>query len=116
MKPITPDTSFSGVEVTNINRHGLWLLTNDHELFISFNEFPRFRDAPLSHIMRVERLTAGMLHWPHLGMVLPVGSVRCFPLVPSKPRPTTRLGRQAKTGPIAQSKNDLRSTPVRTQG
>ncbi len=112
MKSITRDTSVSGVEVTNINRHGLWLLTRNHEIFISFNECPRFRDAALSHIMRVEQLTAGMLHWPHLGIALPIGSVRRFPLASSKSRLTTRARRQAKPGPIAQSKNNLRSTPA----
>lgn len=116
MKSITRPVGSSGVEVTNINKHGVWLVTSDHEIFISFTECPRFRDAALSHILYVEQLTAGMLHWPHLGIALPIGSLRCFPLASSKSRPATRSRQQAKTEPIARTKSDLRSTPTSTQG
>ena len=30
----------SEVEVTNISPHGIWLLVNDEELFMPFDEFP----------------------------------------------------------------------------
>ena len=29
------------VEVTNISRHGFWIIMGDRELFLSFEEFPR---------------------------------------------------------------------------
>jgi hypothetical protein len=28
------------VEVTNISRHGFWILLDDRELFLPFEEFP----------------------------------------------------------------------------
>ncbi len=37
--------NISGVESANISRHGLWLLIDDEELFLSFDEFPWFKDA-----------------------------------------------------------------------
>lgn len=90
MKPIIHGKDISGVEVTLISKHGLWLLTRDHELFIAFNEFPQFQDASVSAIMKVEQPNPNLLHWPDLNIDLAVESVRCFPLV-SKPRhPTTR--------------------------
>ncbi|CUS39350.1 DUF2442 domain-containing protein [Candidatus Nitrospira nitrificans] len=107
------DKNIACVEVTNISKHGLWLCTRDSELFISFREFPRFLDASVSKIMRVEQPNPDFLHWPDLGIDLAVESVRCFPL-PSKPsRPTTRACRQAKTGPSTQSKSSLPSAPVK---
>jgi hypothetical protein len=30
------------VEVTNISAHGLWLLSRDKELFLSYEDFPWF--------------------------------------------------------------------------
>ena len=46
--------STSGAEVTNISRHGFWLLVADEELFVSFKEFPWFKDASVSEILNVE--------------------------------------------------------------
>jgi hypothetical protein len=98
MRSIIPDKNFLGVEVTHITKHGLWLLAGDNELFISFKEFPHFQDATVSEIMNVTQPTPDYLYWPDLDKELAVKSVRCFPLVSNKPRPTIRSGRQAKTG------------------
>ena len=38
MKSATLGKSTSGAEVTNISRHGFWLLVADEELFVSFNQ------------------------------------------------------------------------------
>jgi len=43
------------VEVTNISRHGLWLLVNEEDLFLPFDEFPWFKEASVSAILNVER-------------------------------------------------------------
>lgn len=43
------------VEVTNISHHGFWLLLDGRELFLSFEEFPWFREASVKAILRVER-------------------------------------------------------------
>ena len=34
------------VEVTNVSKHGLWLLTDDIEVFLPYKEFPWLKDAP----------------------------------------------------------------------
>ena len=33
----------SGVEVTNISTHGIWLLVGKRELFLSYEDFPWFK-------------------------------------------------------------------------
>jgi hypothetical protein len=79
-----PGTSTFPVEVTNVSRHGLWLLVADEELFLPFAQFPWFRDASIEKISVVERHTADHLYWPLLDIDLSVESIRnpaAFPLV-----------------------------------
>lgn len=114
MKFSTHGQGFSGVEVTNINKYGLWLVTRDHELFISFKQFPQFQDASVRKLMNVEQPTPNCLHWPDLDIDLAVEAVRCFPLASKPLHPTTRSGRQAQTEPITQSKSGLCSDTLRT--
>jgi hypothetical protein len=64
------------VEVTNISRHGLWLMVGDEELFLPFEEFPWFKDAPLQVILNVERQGTDNLHWPAVDADLTVESIR----------------------------------------
>ena len=84
MKSESLGISTSGVEVTNISRHGLWLLVDDEELFLSFDEFPWFKDAALSAILDVRKEGPAHLHWPALDVDLTLESIRHpekFPLV-----------------------------------
>jgi hypothetical protein len=70
--------------VTNISRHGLWLLLDEQELFLSFEEFPWFADAPVKAILEVERPHPHHLHWPQLDVDLAVESIEhpdLYPLV-----------------------------------
>ncbi len=79
------DTSV--VEVTNVSRHGLWLLLHDQELFLPFEHFPWFRDAPIGKLTTVELPSPHHLYWPDLDVDLAVDSVLCpeqFPLVSSE--------------------------------
>ena len=76
--------STSPVEVTNISRHGFWLLLEDEELFLPFSEFPWFRDVTVGKILHVELLSSTHLYWPELDVDLAVESIRHperFPLV-----------------------------------
>jgi Protein of unknown function (DUF2442) len=68
--PATPE-----VEVTNISKHGFWLLLDDRELFLPFQEFPWFKRAPVEAILRVERPAAEHLYWPDIDVDLAVDSI-----------------------------------------
>jgi hypothetical protein len=46
-------------EVTNISSHGVWLLSAGKELFMSYDDFPWFKDAPIGKILNVEEPTPG---------------------------------------------------------
>ena len=77
----------SAVEVTNISRHGFWILVEERELFVPFSEFPWFQ----SSILNVELLHTRHLYWPDLDVDLSMESVEHperFPLVSKVERPT----------------------------
>ena len=63
------------VEVTNISSHGIWLLTRDKELFIPYEEFPWFKNAPVGKILKVEEPSPGHLYWPELDVDLGIESI-----------------------------------------
>jgi hypothetical protein len=65
-----PGAAISAIEVTNISRHGFWLLSDAGERFLSFDDFPWFRDAPVAHILDVEEPSPGHFYWPNLDVDL----------------------------------------------
>ena len=84
MKSAALGNSTSGPEVTNVSQHGLWLLLGREELFLSFEQFPWFRNAPIGQVLHVEQPSAQHLYWPELDIDLAVESIRHpeqFPLV-----------------------------------
>lgn len=84
MTSVALGANISPVEVTNISRHGFWVLLNDEELFLSFSEFPWFRDVAVGKILHIELPSPNHLYWPELDVDLAVESIRHperFPLV-----------------------------------
>ena len=74
----------SQAEVTNVSKHGFWLLIGAQERFVSFEQFPWFRDAPIGRLLNVELPTARHLYWPDLDIDIAVESIdhpERFPLV-----------------------------------
>lgn len=72
------------VEVTQINKQGIWLLVGEKESFLSFENFPWFRDASVGAIHNVELLNERHLYWPDLDVDLAVESIdhpERFPLI-----------------------------------
>ena len=70
-----PGKTTSQAEVTNISAHGFWLLIEDRELFLPFDEYPWFKQAPVGAIIRLEQPRAGHLFWPDLDVDLSVDSI-----------------------------------------
>jgi hypothetical protein len=84
MKSETLGADTSKVEVTQISKHGIWLLLKEKEHFLSFENFPWFRNASVWAIHNVELLNERHLHWPDLDVDLAVESIAHpdrFPLV-----------------------------------
>jgi len=84
MASATLGADISRVEVTNVSKHGFWVLLDGEELFLPFAEFPWFKDAPIGKLLNVERPRPHHLYWPDLDVDLAVESIRHperFPLV-----------------------------------
>ena len=84
MKSEPLGASTSAVEVTNVSRHGIWLLCRDREMFMSFKDFPWFKDAPVASIFHVEEPSPNHFHWPDLDVDLGMRTIedpQSFPLV-----------------------------------
>lgn len=75
MSSQVPGKSTSLAEVTNISNHGIWLLTRGKELFIPYEEFPWFKDAPVGKILNVEEPMPGHFYWPELDVDLGIESI-----------------------------------------
>ena len=60
----------SQVEVTNISTHGIWLLASGAEMFLSYEDFPWFKDAPVAKILNVEEPSPSHFYWPDLDVDL----------------------------------------------
>ena len=58
------------VEVSNISPHGIWLLIRNKELFMSYDDFPWFKEQTVQSIINVEELSLGHFYWPELDIDL----------------------------------------------
>ncbi len=90
-------TSTSEIEVTNISKHGFWILLKDRELFLPFSEFPWFKEAAVEQILDVEWPSPRHLYWPGLDIDLSVDSIEDpedYPLI-SRISPNQRMERSA---------------------
>lgn len=69
-------------EVTQIDKHGIWLLIGDKEYFLPEEKFPRFREATVDQIHNVQLINSYDLRWPDLGINRTVESIGQPQLVP----------------------------------
>ena len=84
MKSLMPGENTSILEVTNISKHGFWILIGSEELFLPFKDFPWFQKALVLSILNVELKGEEQLYWPELDIDLTLDSIRRpenYPLV-----------------------------------
>ena len=65
----------SQAEITNISSNGVWLLSNDREFFMSYDDFPWFKDVPIGKILKVEEPTPGHYYWPELDVDIGIETI-----------------------------------------
>ena len=88
------------VEITNVSKHGFWLLIEDNERFLAFDQFPWFRDVPIGQLLNVELPSPHHLYWPDLDVDIAVESIdhpERFPLVSEvRSNPPTQRARRKR--------------------
>ena len=73
----------SPIEVTNISSHGIWLWVRGQEYFLSYEDFPWFKDIPVKSITRVEEQSPDHFYWPDIDVDLSLEIIQSperFPL------------------------------------
>ena len=65
----------SGTGVTHVSSHGIWLLSGGHEHFLSYDNFPWFKDASIGKVMNIEEVSPGHFYWPELDIDLGIDSI-----------------------------------------
>ncbi len=76
--------STSVLEVTNVSSHGFWLLVGNREIFLSYDDFPWFKDVAIGKLLNVEQPAPGHFYWPDLDVDLGIETIEHperFPLV-----------------------------------
>ena len=53
-------------EVTAVGRDGFWLINQDQEFFVPFNDYPVFRKATVEQIYNMDEIGPGQLRWESL--------------------------------------------------
>ena len=83
MSSLEHGNNTSTVEVTNISAHGIWVLAHGKESFLSYDDFPWFKDQPVKSIFNVEEHSHGHFYWPDLDVDLDMEIIEnpaAFPL------------------------------------
>lgn len=63
-------------EVTHIDKRGLWLYLIDKEYFLSYKEYPWFKEAKLKDILDFNFSKGYHLYWPKLEIDLDLDSIK----------------------------------------
>ncbi len=79
-------TSTSKVEVLNISASGIWLYVKGKEYFLSYKDFPWFRDARISEVQNVRLIHGHHLSWNDLDVDLDLSSLENLERYPLKYR------------------------------
>ena len=60
----------SQAEVTHISFHGIWILANNEEMFLSYQDFPWFQDVTIRKILNIQEPFPNHFYWPDLDVDL----------------------------------------------
>ncbi|HEY6529208.1 MAG TPA: DUF2442 domain-containing protein [Cellvibrionaceae bacterium] len=58
------------VEITHISSTGVWLLAHNKQLFLSYDDFPWFKDQTVKSITNVQEQSPRHYYWPELDVDL----------------------------------------------
>jgi len=60
---------------SNVSHHGFWPYMIVEEVFVSFENFPWFRDVPIGHLLNVQLPQKDHSYWPDLDIDFAVESL-----------------------------------------
>ena len=74
------------VSVENITSFGLWMLVKGKEYFLTYQDYPYFKDQTKKSIQNVKLLHGFHLHWPDLDVDLEINNLENPEKYPLKSR------------------------------
>ena len=86
MSSLAPGSNTSAVEITHISAHGVWLLAHGKERFMSYEDFPWFKDVPIRKILNVAQPMSCHFYWPELDIDLGIEAIEHPERFPLKAR------------------------------
>jgi len=63
------------VSVENITPFGIWLFIKEKEFFLSYKDYPYFKDKTLNSIQNVQLLHGFHIYWPELDVDLEIDNL-----------------------------------------
>jgi hypothetical protein len=90
------------VSVENITPFGIWLFVKEKEYFLSYKDFPYFKDQTLNSIQNVQLLHGYHLYWPDLDVDLEIDNLENPKKYPLKSKLTKHLTRLSSRRTVAR--------------
>jgi hypothetical protein len=87
------------VSVENITPWGIWLFVKEQEYFLSYENYPYFKEQTLHSIQNVQLLHGYHLYWPELDVDLEIDNIENPEKYPLQSKITT--GPTSKTIEVA---------------
>ncbi|MBI2860857.1 MAG: DUF2442 domain-containing protein [Chloroflexi bacterium] len=90
------------VSVENITPFGIWLFVKEKEYFLSYKDYPYFRNQTVDSILNVQLLHGYHLYWPELDVDLEIDNLENPERYPLKDKAEMikKSGRRTKTGGV----------------
>ena len=70
MSSLAHGDNTSSVEITNISSHGIWIYIRGKEHFMSYDDFPWFKNQAVQAITHIEEFGGNNIHWPEIDVDL----------------------------------------------
>ena len=76
MKSFMPGTDILINSVTSISKFGFWILCEDKEYFINFEDYPEFKKASIEAIFDVQFISPKQLRWQYLDIDIEIDALQ----------------------------------------
>ena len=112
----------TSVSVENITPLGIWLFVKDKEYFLSYKDYPYFKDQTIGSILNVELIHGFHLYWPDLDVDLELDNLENPEKYPLKSKTEIVKENKSKnlykTGSIRKDIliGDLKKIPTSAEG
>lgn len=70
MKSVLRGNDTLSAEIANIGSQALWVLVDDKEYCLPYDQFPWFRNATIAQITNIQLLHNNHLYWPDMDIDL----------------------------------------------